>query len=60
MENIMFTVAMTLIGIIVFVISLFGAGLKAGVKRLGVFVILGIVLDVITFVTIAAVTYLSL
>lgn len=56
----MFTVAMTLIGIIVFVISLFGAGLKAGVKRLGVFVILGIVLDVITFVTIAAVTYFSL
>lgn len=56
----MFTVALTLIGIIVFFVSLFGAGLKAGFRRLATLTITGIVLDVITFITVGVITYISM
>jgi hypothetical protein len=46
----MFTVLLTLAGIVAFIFSLFGAGIKSGFKRLGGFVITGIVLDVIVLV----------
>lgn len=55
----MFTVALTLIGIIVFFVSLFGAGFKTGFKRLATFTIVGIVLDVITVITVMIITYCS-
>jgi hypothetical protein len=45
----MFTVLLTLAGIVALIFSLFGAGFKTGFKRLGAFVISGIVLDVIIF-----------
>lgn len=56
----MFTVALTLIGIIVFFVSLFGAGFKAGFRRLATLTIVGIVLDVITFIAVMIATYISL
>lgn len=47
----MFTILFTMVGVLVFVISLFTAGLKSAAKRLGGFAVAGLVLDVILIVT---------
>lgn len=43
----MFTVLLTIVGLVVFLISLFTVGFKAGYKRLLVFTLTGLVIDVI-------------
>lgn len=43
----MFTILLTIVGLIVFVISLFTVGFKAGYKRLLMFTLTGLVIDVI-------------
>lgn len=45
----MFTILFTLAGAVVFVISLITVGIKSAAKRLGGFVITGLVLDCIIF-----------
>ena len=47
----MFTILFTIVGVVVFVISLFTAGLKSAAKRLGGFVVTGLVLDVLIVTT---------
>lgn len=42
----MFTIILTLFGLIVFIISLVTAGFKTGFKRFLMFIITGVVLDV--------------
>lgn len=48
----MFTVLFTMIGAVVFVISVFKAGFKTAFKRLGGFIIAGAVVDIILMLTI--------
>lgn len=45
----MFTILLTLIGLIVGLVSLFGKGRKAAFERIVKFVIAGVVIDVIIF-----------
>lgn len=43
----MFTVLLTLIGLVVFVVSCFTVGFKAGWKRLMLFTVTGLIIDVL-------------
>lgn len=56
----MFTVLMTLVGIVVFIISLLTASFKAAFKRLMLFTIFGLLIDVILFTCFAVATYVSI
>lgn len=44
------TIILTVVGLIVFVISLFTAGLKKAFKRLITFILAGIAIDILMFV----------
>lgn len=55
----MFTILCTLVGLVVCLISMFTAGFKPALKRLGGFAITGLVLDVILTVALLATALFS-
>ena len=58
-QGVNMTIFLTLIGVIVFIISLFTAGFKSAGKRLAMFAIAGLALDAILFSTVTIAAYLS-
>ena len=55
----MFTILLTLVGLVVFITSLFTVGFKAGYKRLVLFAVTGLIIDVcITVAYVVAVLFL--
>ena len=54
------TVILTLLGILVFIVSCFTVGFKAGFKRLMMFTVTGLILDVLIACFVFGFTYVSL
>ena len=53
----MFTIIMTVVGLMVFIVSLVTKTFKVGFKRLLMFIATGIIMDVTTFLIIGTVVY---
>lgn len=53
----MFTIIMTVVGLMVFIVSLVTKTFKVGFKRLLMFIMTGMIMDVITFLFIGTLIY---